>query len=368
MLLKVILKKSYDLMGSTWGFLGLIFVLLFYSITAIIRIFWSPIEYGMWGMAIIILCILVYRRMPNNLSSRVSRIENQVSNQKYEKSLKELDKILSKKVPKLKGNKKNKIYYKCIFSKALCLLNLGLSHGDLEKLKESITLFEENIKIAFRKNISKNVPILMLHLGLCHYYLGYWENNEESLEEAIDIFKNALEEKNIEDDNFNISIYSRIGYTYEILSSIYSKKEHLQKSLESLDYAYELSCKINSLEDQAYINNRRGSILRKLYEINNDKATKDKAIEMLNNSIFYCSNNINKHTKRFFMDYYVSVKFHIGKAYFDLFILDKLEDDLKKSREALTEASTYYTKEKSYYYNKQINEMLDYLDKSPIII
>lgn len=358
MLIKIILLKLYDLLGSPYRALGYITIILFYSITMIIRIFWSPIEYLMWFIGAVILLTSIYVHLPNNLSSRLRCIENKINQNKFEKALKEIDKILTKKLPKLKGNEKANIYLKCTGLKGVCLLKLGFIAEDSEKLEESITHNDETLKIGFRKNFAKVIPNSFINIGVAYLNLGRLENNEELLEKAIDNFEKALEYTKADDKKLFGWIHSQLGYTYELLSTYYSKEDNLKKSLEDFKYSYEIFSEKNILSDKFHANLSIATVSRKLYEINCDEEYKVQAIERLNQCIIYYSNSINMYIYKLYPQYYFFGKFGIGKSYFQLFKLNKSEENLKNCKEALTEALQFHTKEKFSYYNTEINNML----------
>lgn len=366
MLIKIILKKSflklYDSLGGLNGFLSFIFIILFYSITMIIRIFWSPIESLMWKMPIILLLIFTYTHRPNNYLGKLNRIKNMANLGKYEKCLVKVNKFLAKDVSKLKGNKKALIYHRSILLKGLCLLHLGVDYENLEKIEESIPLFDEVLKYNLRKNTNINVSELMLRIGTSYLNLGRLKKDENYLEKALDIFEKELANNESKDQNFLINIYTRISYTYKILSQYYCKEEHLKKSLEALNYVYDLYSKMNDLNGKSFINMLKGEVLRKLYEINHDENHKQNGINALNEALVFYKNTINPYSKRYFIDDYSYAQFYIGQIYFELFKLNNLEDDLKNSKTSLNEASIYYTKEKISYYTTQIIEMLNDLN------
>lgn len=357
---KKLMEKLFYLCSNIYIFYLCLFSMFFFSLLLIIRIFFSIDGFILFSAAVV-LFIFIYLHMPNNLSSKLSSICFDISKQKYEKALKKIDKIFNKNLPKLEGDKKDEIYYMCLSHKGECYANMTTVHEKADYAKKAIEYLEEANKISFPTKKRRDITVNMGNLAVSYLSLGRLQNDKKLIQKSIYIYEDGLDYS--DNKNFTDLFHGQIAYAYELLSDFYDKEENLKAALEELNIGYEKCREENFSYSKAYICCSLGTILRKLYEIDNNENYKSQAISVLNEAIDYYKNIINNPSKRYFPDNSHFFKFYLGKSYFQLYKLNNSDNDLKACREELKDARIQYTKEKSCRINNQINEMLDDLNR-----
>lgn len=363
MIFKIMFQKVYDFIGSFFIFISSIFLILFFSISMIIRIFWSPIENVMWFMLPVTIAVLVYYYRPSNASRKMDSIRHNINKKNYKKALKKINAFSPTDFPKVRSKQKSIMEYKCILLKGLCLLNLGYVTENIEDLKKSITSSNLALETAFKRNFIDAISTPILNLATAYFHLGRLENNVNHLETALTHLEEALKYYENNDKCILATIHLTKAHTYTLLSDFYNKEGYLEEALKALNCSYNIAFEMDLSNDTPYIISFMGLVYKKLYELNHDEQYKIKAIKSLNDSINHYTDNttLNTYTKRYYYPNYILVKFNIGTSYFYLFELTNSKEDLKNCKEALQEASIYYNKKKLNFYTSEINKIFDKL-------
>jgi hypothetical protein len=297
--------------------------------------------------------------MSKTIEDKLKDIRSLMNLGKYEKAQEKIEEVILQDLLEVTQDKKNAIYYRCIYYKANCLWNRAHTTGNAEYIKQCIRLYEEALGLAIEEN--KLVVQITTNLGAAYYNLGFFQKDKEILKIAIRVLETALE-KDIKNPNrMTVSTHITLGNVYQTMANYSNKEEYLKKSLEELEYTHDEISKGKHPYDEAIIKISRASALRKLNEINFNENYKTKAVDNLNDSIKYLNSIYNKHYKKYFPRQYAVQRFYMTEAYFERFKICGLDEDKEAFRQAINEVKEYCDKENNEYYKRKIDEMLEEL-------
>lgn len=290
---------------------------------------------------------------------KLEDIKHLLQLEKFEKALDKIEEVMTKDLSKVKKDKINSIYYTCIYYKATCLWHKAFTTGNTEYLRESAKLYEELLDFYFKEN--KNTDYIMSSIGFIYYNLGFLEDDQEVIKDAIKVLDISLDnERNTKETNIS-SIYLGLANCYQVLAKHSNSEEYLKKSLEELKNAYIQITRGKHPYEEAVLNVIRTSVLRKLNEINHNEEYKMQATKYLNDAIKYLNTRYNIYYRRYFPRRYITLRVYMSHVYFEMYKINGSEEDLSRFKEAVQEIEECMVKDNNAYSRKQIDEMLDEL-------